>query len=185
MHWIRKAKPQDAHEAVRLLRDAADEILLFHTGCGTYEEAYPVLEQFYHLEQGRYSYHNFLVCESAGRVIGVLLSYGSATPQEFDESLTARLRAQGIGTEIVTEARPGELYIDTCAVAPEYRGQKIGKALFAAAYDRARELKLSRISLLVDRKKQKNHDIYSKWGFADGETIRFYGHEYQYMTREI
>ena len=185
MHQIRKATPNDAHEAVRLLRDAADEILLFHPGSDTSEGAYPVLEQFYRLERGRYSYKNFLVCEDAGRVVGVLLSYGSQNPQEFDEPIMAHLRARGLDTEVVTEARPGELYIDTCAVAPEYRGQKIGKSLFAAAHERAQEMGLGVLSLLVDCNKRRNHDIYQRWGFADGATIRFYGHEYQYMTKEV
>ena len=63
--------------------------------------------------------------------------------------------------------------------------QYLSRELAALGITVQRAVSYTHLSLLVDCNKRRNHDIYQRWGFADGATIRFYGHEYQYMTKEV
>ena len=59
------------------------------------------------------------------------------------------------------------LYIDNIAVAPTHQGRGIGDRLLAFAEQKARELKLDRLTLLTNEKMVSNQIYYRKHGYAE------------------
>lgn len=79
------------------------------------------------------------------------------------------------------ETFPGEYYLDSLAVLPEFRGQGIGRALLLDGVAKGRQAGFERVTLIVDVDKPKNITLYESLGFVRDETISFFGHQYYRM----
>ena len=84
-----------------------------------------------------------------------------------------------------TETEAGEYYLDSLAVAPEFRGQSIGSILIQNALEEAQALGFTKATLLVDSRKDYLQRLYGRLGFENGETVTFFGDEYIKMYQEI
>ena len=60
------------------------------------------------------------------------------------------------------ETQAGELYIDSLAVDPEYRGMGIAKQLLEATIQKSREMHLPATGLLVDTGNPRAELLYNK-----------------------
>ncbi len=147
------------------------------------------------------------------------ISAGSLTAYPGDEYLTLRERTWGewgrsLGLENVVssemggsnevspvseasseitselECFPGEFYLDTLAVLPEWRSQrftidgvtdKIGHLLMLDALRLGREAGQGKASLIVDSEKPGLAAYYSRVGFRPEEEMLFFGHPYTRM----
>lgn len=92
------------------------------------------------------------------------------------------------------ECLPGEFYLDSMAVLPEFRKMtfehsgttdRIGHLLMLDGIEEGRRKGLPRISLIVDKIKPRLFTYYSALGFRfDGETL-FFGHLYDRMIKDL
>ena len=78
------------------------------------------------------------------------------------------------------EAVPGEYYIDSLAVWPEYRGQGIGRALLEKAINNGKAKGLT-VTLAVDPVNDNARHLYRSLGFCDDGELFIFGHTYDKM----
>lgn len=90
--------------------------------------------------------------------VGQLVEPGGA-------ALMARLGDQIVGCVGLAPTRPGVVDLVKMAVAPAHQGHGIGRALMAAAIERARDLGCRRIELESNRKLAPAVHLYEAYGF--------------------
>ncbi len=92
------------------------------------------------------------------------------------------------------ECLPGEFYLDSMAILPEFRGRvyeyagstdRIGHLLMLDGIEEGRRKGFSRISLIVDKAKPRLKTYYSALGFRPDGEILFFGHLYGRMVKEL
>src|SRR5690606_31509843 len=82
--------------------------------------------------------------------------------------LMARQQDLTIGTVALRFVKPAVYEFTKMAVAPEYRGRGIGRALSEAAIARARSLGATKIILYSARKLEAAINLYRTMGFTEG-----------------
>ena len=92
------------------------------------------------------------------------------------------------------ECRPGEFYLDSMAILPEYRRMtfeyagstdRIGHLLMLDGIEQGRRKGFPRISLIVDKAKPRLKAYYSALGFRPDGEILFFGHIYDRMIKDL
>lgn len=81
-----------------------------------------------------------------------------------------------------SETFPGEYYLDSLAVLPEYRGHGVGSALLLDGVAKGHAYGYDRITLIVDIDKPENIALYERLGFRKESRMTFFGHEYHRMV---
>lgn len=133
-----------------------------------------------------YSWNKSLIAEDAGKPIGCIVSYKGDDYQDLREYTWSRLWT-GTDPEMIRntaiETYPGEYYLDSLAIEPEYRGKGLGKMLMKAAMQEGRTLGYDKFSLLVALEKPRLKDYYASLGFKEANDVNFFGHRYKRMVR--
>lgn len=126
----------------------------------------------------QYSYLNTLVAmDDDGAVAGLLIYYDGAelhrlrTPFFEEAAKAIDLRLEG---EPDDETGPEEIYLDTLAVFPEYRGRGIARRLINAAAGNAGESGKP-LGLLVSRHNPDARRLYDRMGFRPAGERPFAG----------
>ncbi len=92
------------------------------------------------------------------------------------------------------ECLPGEFYLDSMAILPEYRrmtfehsglADRIGHLLMLDSIEKARKEGFMRISLIVDKVKPRLKAYYSALGFRPDGEILFLGHLYDRLVMDL
>lgn len=115
-----------------------------------------------------YYYRNALVAEVAGEVAGGCISYPGEYYHEWrKETFRNHPYFKDLDMDVMPdEAGPGEYYIDTLAVLPQFRCRGIGSGLVKERIAQVRrECPDLRITLLVDPENFNGQRIYSRLGF--------------------
>lgn len=123
---------------------------------------------------------------------------GSLTAYSGDDYLPLRDFTWGLLDPTVQypepECLPGEFYLDSMAILPEFRGMafeyagstdRIGHLLMLDGIEVGKKKGFSRISLIVDKAKPRLFAYYSALGFRPDGEILFFGHLYDRMIKEI
>lgn len=135
---------------------------------------------------GLYSWKNALIAEEDVKPIGCIISYPGDKYLQFREYTWPKLWTD-IDPELMKntphETEPGEYYLDSMAILPEYRGKEIGMKLMQSAMEHGKELGYEKFALIVDVDKPHLHDYYSQLGFQDAGPIRFFTHLFTKMTK--
>ncbi|MFF2875501.1 GNAT family N-acetyltransferase [Gottfriedia sp. NPDC057991] len=184
---IRIAKKEDAKQIVPLIVQAIEDIVFMLTGTTSYEQATPILEYYVQSEQNRLSYHNCLVKEIEGKIVGVIIAYHSlelsVLDREMLEIISRNLNIQHV--KVDKEADDEDFYIDTLSVHPDYQGKGIGTELLEGLLSFAKNKGIARVSLNVDQDKPTARRLYEKVGFKY-EKVRFImNHSYDYLVFPI
>lgn len=130
-----------------------------------------------------YSWRNTLIAEADGTAFGMVTAYDGRYYRGWRET-TLELVKEHLGVEfpgMEDEAVPGEYYVDSLAVLPEYRGQGIGRALLQRAVTQGRELGL-KVTLAVEYDNARAQHLYRSLGFAPDGNLFIFGHDYQKMA---
>ncbi len=134
-----------------------------------------------------YSWNKALIAEDNGKLIGCIISYRGDEYLPIREYTWSRLWT-GVDPEVISksaiETYPGEYYLDSLAIEPEYRGRGLGKKLMQAAMEEGRKLGYKKFALLVAREKPRLKDYYASLGFEDSNEVNFFGHQYQRMLKK-
>ncbi|EIC82042.1 GNAT family N-acetyltransferase [Serratia sp. M24T3] len=166
---------EDALQVIDLISSADENALLYLTGKNSLDEAKEVYRQGFSREDVYYSYRFTLVCFVNGRLAGCILAFPGFLEPDFISEADSSLPD-------VREAEDDELYIDSLAVYPEFRGQKISRYLIDAVKVQAKKHQLSKLSLLADDAKPYLEKMYRSYGFEVVEEIILDGVRHKKMT---
>ncbi len=186
---IQPANLSHAEDIARLIMQAmSDECCQNLAGpAHTLDDFARVMLSLVRADHTQYSYHNALVALTPdGRVAGACVGYRGDDLHALREAFirAARQHFQIDYSAMADETRPGEYYIDSLAVYPEYRRQGIATALLRAAAERAHNIGLP-AALLVDKGNPGARRLYEAAGFiADGDAT-WGGHPMTHMVRPM
>lgn len=135
-----------------------------------------------------YSWNKAMIAEKDGKPIGCVISYRGDDYLPIREYTWSRLW-KGVDPEVISrsaiETYPGEYYLDSLAVEPEYRGHGLGKDLMQAAIDYGASLGYRKFALLVAVEKPNLEAYYASLGFRKTGEVNFFGHRYHRMVKTI
>jgi acetyltransferase len=186
MITIEQAQPCQAPDIARLIMEAMN-----HECCLYFAGEEHGLSGFHQLvsdlvcrADSQYSYLNTLVALNAQRdVVGVCTAYDGARLHQrrtaFVQGCLARFNRDFGNMDDETEA--GELYVDSLAVDVRYRGKGIAKALLRATIEKAKQLQLPAVGLLVDKGNPKAERLYTSVGFQYVDDNQWGGHAMRHL----
>lgn len=176
---IRPATSKDASFIARNILDAM--------GVGKIEGMLRELTRICRMEDTLYSWKRTYIVQVDGTSAGSLTSYDGALYKELKDRTFSIISAKtgedysGVGEE----TRPGEYYLDSLAIIPEYRSHHLGSLLIDNALHIAQGLGFTLASLIAEKDKVWLQHYYESLGFyVDGELL-FFGHQYVRMIQEI
>ena len=177
---IRQARPDEASRIADLIIMAMTEECCLHF-CGPdhdIDDFRRVMTSLVARTDTQYSYLNTLVAAIEDNIVGICVSYDGgmlhSLRQPFIEAAKQEWGMDHSG--ISDETQAGELYLDSLAVDPAYRGRGIASLLLRATIDKSRALGLPATGLLVDVGNPKAEALYNKVGFQYADTISWGGH---------
>ncbi|MDE7351268.1 MAG: GNAT family N-acetyltransferase [Muribaculaceae bacterium] len=134
-----------------------------------------------------YSWNKALIAEQDGAPVGCIISYRGDDYLPIREYTWSRLW-KGVDPEVIRksaiETYPGEYYLDSLSVDPEFRGHGLGKKLMQAAIDYGASLGYRKFALLVAVEKPRLKAYYASLGFKEVGEVNFFGHRYHRMLME-
>lgn len=186
---IRDARQEDAEAISRAIQMALHE-----EGCMALagsEDRLPLVDRTFTALAGRpdsqYSYVNSIVAEDAeGNVAGAIVSYDGALlhqlRQAFVEEANDIMDANFIEEEMDLETSDDEVYLDSLAVFPEYRGRGLARKLIDAACQR-HAASGKPFGLLCAPGNDDAYALYQRLGFREIGLRPFAGIMMRHMTR--
>ncbi len=148
-------------------------------------EVFNCLRNLCIFDETLYSYNFATICEVSGIVVGAIVAYFGDKYEERRKTTFDFIQSKtGLDlTPNVLETGPGEYYLDSLYVDPDYRGFKIGEKLIQHKVEHC----FSELTptLLVDKKAPGLQKYYSRCGFRPitGE-IENFGKTYIKMKYE-
>lgn len=183
---IRGARPDEAARIADLIIMAMTEECCLHF-CGPghdIRDFHRVMTSLVARSDTQYSYNNTLVATIEDNIVGICVSYDGgmlhSLRQPFIEAAKQEWGMDHSG--IPDETQAGELYLDSLAVDPAYRGRGIASLLLRASIDKSRALGLPSTGLLVDVGNPKAEALYNKVGFQYAGTNSWGGHRMKHLV---
>ena len=179
----RNATREDAEIIAQVVAMAIGDECALRNYCG--EDYMCVLAEIARGDATQYSWRNAIIAEIDGNVAGAVVGYDGAHLYALREGTFAVLR-QSVGRvpNIVDETEPGEYYLDSVGVLPEYRGCGVGRALVEAFCDKAFAEGRPRVGLIVDYDNPVAEKLYTLLGFKRINTKPFFTHQMWHLQRE-
>lgn len=184
---IRNANPYEARQIARLIMTAMSyDCCRYFTGPDhTLQEFEDMMTQLVAGDCRQYSFRNTLVAaDAAGGVAGISVSYDGARLHCLRRAFTEVAR-EAFGRDFSAmddETQPGELYIDSLAVRPEWRHRGVATALLQATIAKARRLQLPAVGLLVDQGNPAAEQLYRSVGFGYANDAAWGGHPMRHLV---
>lgn len=183
---LRTGKPEDAPQIAALIIQAMTDECCRHF----YGESHTA-EEFYRLMTGlagrsdtQYSYANTICAVSAeGQVVGISVSYDGARLRQLRQVFVDEAKKL-FGRDfsaMAEETAAGELYLDSLAVDPAHQGKGIAKRLIMATAEKAKQMGVGPVGLLVDTGNPKAERLYNKVGFRQVGVNKWGGHDMKHM----
>ena len=193
---IRQGRPEEADRIADLIIMAMTEVCCLHF-CGPNHDIRDfrrVMSSLVARDDSQYSYLNTLVAveeadsvpsvSAHGRIVGICVSYdGGLLHQLRQPFIDAALKEWDMDhSSIPDETQAGELYLDSLAVDPAYRGRGIAKLLLQASIQKSKDMNLPSTGLLVDVGNPKAEILYNKVGFQYAGTNTWGGHGMRHLV---
>lgn len=176
---IRQASVEDAPMIAEAIIMAVGEDTVKRFCRGDYRAMF---EEMARMELSQYSYRNALVAEVDGVAVGAIVGYDGARLHELREPVFEIMcKYNGERPVIAEETGPGEFYLDSMGVLPQFRGRGIGGSLLAALRDKAIAEGHECTGLLVDFDNPGAERLYHSLGFRRVEVKDFLGHKMWHM----
>jgi len=162
-----------------------DECCLYFCGAGhTLDDFRRVMTTLVGRDDTQYSYRNTIcaVDTVSGQVCGISTSYDGGLLDVLRRPFWDAARVEwGIDhSSMSDETQAGELYLDSLAVLPAYRGRGIAKALLRATKEKALRAGLP-LGLLVDCGNPKAEALYTSVGFRYAGDNMWGGHAMRHL----
>lgn len=187
---IRQARPRQASAIASLIMQAMD-----YDCCRYFAGEHHTLDDFHRLmttlvaaDNSQYSWRNTLVALAKdGTVAGICTSYDGARLHELRQAFIREALLQ-LGRDfsgIADETESGELYIDSLAVDVAFRRQGIATALLKATAQKAKDMNIPRVGLLVDTGNPTAEHLYTAVGFNYAGDSAWGGHPMRHLQMEV
>lgn len=182
---IKNARKEQAASIARLIMMAmTDDCCLHFCGVGHgLDDFRRMMTSLVEREDSQYSYKNTLVAMDDEKVVGVAVSYDGARLHELRQAFIEAAKEQ-IGKDhsgMDDETQAGELYFDSLAVLPEYRRQGIARRLLRATKEKADQMGLPCLGLLVDKGNPAGESLYASVGFRYVNDSYWGGHPMKHL----
>lgn len=188
---IRMAKKSDGPAVLPIVNQIFEEMELKTMAKIPQDILFKELAIAYQTENYRYSYRRTLVAtDDDDQVVGVAVGYPESDEAHVDDALQALWPKVGLPADyrLFTdkEARPGEWYLDSLAVAPAAQHHGIATSLLQALPAHVlRTTGLHRISLNVDLTNPGAERLYTKNGYRSIGDQMIGDHQYHHMVLDI
>ncbi len=177
---IRKATINDIRLIAYAVGNAIGEAVM-PMFCGT--DWMNTIAEVASLETSQYSYRNALIAEVEGSPAGVIVAYDGARLEELrSETMRIIRKYKPDFTISEDETEPGEYYIDTLCVLPQYRKMGIATKLIAAIHEKALAEGHKQLGLIVDFDNPTAERLYTKLGFHRVGPRIFAGHKMWHLV---
>lgn len=186
---IRVARKDEARLVATMIMEAMNhECCQNFAGEGhTLADFHRMMSELVEMERSQYSYRNTMVADVGGKVAGILVCYDGALLRPLREAFIAAAR-EHLGRDFSRmddETQVGELYIDSLCVLGEYRNRGIATALLRSSMERAREIRLPAVGLLVDKGNPSAERLYNSLGFRCVDETMWGGHEMRHLQVNV
>ena len=193
---IREARPEEAGRIADLIIMAMTEECCLHF-CGPdhdIDDFRRVMTSLIARTDTQYSYLNTLVAieetapvpgvSAPGCIVGICVSYDGALLHQLRQAfIDAAIKEWGMDhSAIPDETQAGELYLDSLAVNPAYRGRGIARLLLEASVEKSKRMNLPSTGLLVDVGNPRAEALYNKVGFRYAGTNSWGGHDMRHYV---
>lgn len=183
-------EPHEAADIARLIMMAmTDECCQYFCGVNhTLDEFHALITRLAGRMDTQYSYENTICCRNEqGNIVGIITSYdGGELPRLRQSFIEGAREAFGIDhSSIPLETEAGELYVDSLAVLPEYRGQGIATRLLELTKTKCSAMGLPMVGLLVDAGNPKAERLYGRCGFEVVGANEWGGHPMKHMVFQL
>ena len=183
---IKAAKKEQSASIARLIMMAmTDDCCLHFCGEGDgLDDFYRMMTSLVEREDSQYSYKNTLVAMDDEKVVGVAVSYDGARLNELRQAFIEVAKEQ-IGKDhsgMDDETQAGELYLDSLAILSEYRRQGIARKLLRATKEKADQMGLPCLGLLVDKGNPAGESLYASVGFRYVNDSNWGGHPMKHLV---
>jgi len=134
-----------------------------------------------------YTYRNTRIAEVNGVAAGALLSYPGELYADLRER-TFREFWPAFFEEFSSddpETGPGEYYLDSLAVTPEFRRQGVGKALLQDGIRKGAALGYTTVALVADPDYPHLIRLYESLGFVPSGRLHAFGTDFQRMVFSV
>lgn len=186
---IRFAEKKDGMAAAELILIILKDMELDFLNYFSEEETKKVIADCFLDPTYRYSYRRGIVDEIDGEIAGVAFGYPAEDEAVIDLPLMNYLKEKGIEEDIKMfidpETVPGEWYLDSIAVNPEFRGHGIGSRLIESLDKLALRDGKEVIGLNVDQGNPQAKRLYARQGFHDVGEMTLSGHVYDHMQKKV
>lgn len=193
---IRQAKIEDADEAAELICMAWGECAYVLAGSDNQKAAQDIIKKFYKQPDNILSYQNIHVAEGRNGIAGLVLSFPSDHFPRLSKLLVEKLpkfyksdvedyQGKVVPMLKTKEAEPGEYYIDSLAVYPQYRACGIGSRLLKVATLKSHKLGISKTSLIVKPENKGALKLYKKHGYSVRGKLKQAGTNFLSMVNPI
>ena len=183
---IKAAKKDQSASIARLIMMAmTDDCCLHFCGVGYgLDDFYRMMTSLVEREDSPYSYKNTLVAMDDEKVVGVAVIYDGARLNELRQAFIEAAKEQ-IGKDhsgMDDETQAGELYLDSLAILSEYRRQGIARKLLRATKEKADQMGLPCLGLLVDKGNPAGESLYASVGFRYVNDSNWGGHPMKHLV---
>ena len=183
---IESAKATDAPQIAKLIMQAMN-----YECCQYFVGDHYTLDDFEHVmtalverDDSQYSYLNTLLAvDDDSMVCGVCVSYDGARLHQLRQAFVHAMKAcfDRDFSGMADETQAGELYIDSLAVDSRYRGQGIATLLLKATVQKAADMGLPAVGLLVDKGNPLAEKLYARVGFGYVDDNEWGGHPMRHL----
>jgi hypothetical protein len=186
---IQPAIREQAESIAQLIMTAmTDECCLFFIGENqTLDDFKQAMICLVNDEQSQYSYTNTLVAVHNNDVVGICVSYDGKDLRFLRSKFIemAKVRFNRDFADMNDETQEGELYVDSLAVKKSFREKGIAQKLLKATIEKARNLHINHVGLLVDCNNPLAEKLYSKVGFQYVNDSNWGGHSMKHLQYHI
>lgn len=187
---IKEASVEQASHIASLIMEAMN-----HECCQNFAGPQHTLADFHRLmallvqmDDSQYSYRNTLVATTPDdTLVGVCVAYDGAKLHQLRARFVEEAqKAFGIDySDMPDETAAGEYYIDSLAVSRDWRGKGIAKMLLQSVVERASDLGLPAVGLLVDKDNPRAESLYKFVGFEYVEDATWGGHPMKHLQKRF
>lgn len=163
---IRKANREDASIIAQLMFFAMSDILFDFIGEKNETKAKKFLEELIRKEDNQYSFQNTWILELENEIAASFTLYDGGKLDQLRQPVLQHLKTnyhRDIFPE--DETQSGEIYIDTIAVLPQFRGKGLGNKILDYIIEEFALKSNQIIGLLVDFTNPKAKKLYETKGF--------------------
>lgn len=187
---IHVANLQQAETIAKLIMMAmTDDCCLYYAGEGkTLQDFKETMVRLVEMNDSQYSYKNTLMATTEdGEVAGICVSYDGGLLHKLRSAFIKAAR-NDFGrdfSKMEDETQAGELYLDSLAVNPQFRKKGVATALLKASIEKAKDLGLPAVGLLVDKGNPDAERLYTQVGFKYMNDATWGGHPMKHLVYRI